>query len=198
VPGNIGGLHWGGVAFDPKTGLLIAPANRLAAAVRLVPREQFETHRKENPGWQTTGQRGASYAMSRQFLRSPSGLPCNPPPFGTLTAIDAVTGRVRWEVPLGLLPVPGALPEWGSLNLGGPLATGGGLVFIGATFDAAIRAFDLATGRELWRGELPASAKATPRTFQAPSGKQYVVIAAGGHNPQFGKLDNAIVAFALP
>ena len=198
VPGNIGGLHWGGVAFDPKTGLLIAPANRLAAAVRLVPREQFETHRKENPGWQTTGQRGASYAMSRQFLRSPSGLPCNPPPFGTLTAIDAVTGRVRWEVPLGQLPVPGALPEWGSLNLGGPLATAGGLVFIGATFDAAIRAFDLATGRELWRGELSASAKATPMTFQAPSGKQYVVIAAGGHNPQFGKLDNAIVAFALP
>jgi quinoprotein glucose dehydrogenase len=94
--------------------------------------------------------------------------------------------------------VPGALPEWGSLNLGGPLATGGGLVFIGATFDAAIRAFDLASGRELWRGELPASAKATPMTFQAPSGKQYVVIAAGGHNPQFGKLDNAIVAFALP
>ena len=198
VPGNIGGLHWGGVAFDPKTGLLIAPANRLAAVVRLVPREQFENHRKENPAWETTGQRGAPYAMSRQFLRSPSGLPCNPPPFGTLTAIDAATGRVRWEVPLGSLPLPGARPEWGSINLGGPLATGGGLAFIGATFDAAMRAFDLGSGRELWRGELPASARSTPMTFRGPSGKQYVVVAAGGHNAQFGKFDNAIVAFALP
>jgi quinoprotein glucose dehydrogenase len=198
VPGNVGGLHWGGVAFDPKSGLLIAPANRLAAVVRLVPREQFETHRKENPGWETTGQRGAPYAMSRQFLRSPSGLPCNPPPFGTLTAIDAATGRVRWEVPLGTLPVPGARPEWGSINLGGPLATAGGLVFIGASFDPAIRAFNLDDGRELWRGELPASARSTPMSFRGPGGKQYVIIAAGGHTAEFGKFDNAIVAFALP
>ncbi|HVR29800.1 MAG TPA: pyrroloquinoline quinone-dependent dehydrogenase [Thermoanaerobaculia bacterium] len=198
VPGNIGGLQWGGVAFDPKRGLLIAPANRFAAVVRLVPRERFATHRKENAGWETTGQRGAPYAMSRQFLLSPSGLPCNPPPFGTLTAIEAATGEVRWEVPLGTLPVPGARPEWGSINLGGPLATGGGLVFIGATLDAALRAFDLDSGRELWRGELPASAKSTPMTFRGPGGRQYVVIAAGGHEPRFGKLDNAIVAFALP
>lgn len=198
VPGNVGGMHWGGAAFDPASGSLIAPVNRMAAVVRLVPREQFEAHRKLNPGWETTAQRGARYAMSRQFLRSPSGLPCNPPPFGTLIAIDAATGRLRWEVPLGAFPAGGSLPQWGSVNLGGPLATGGGLVFIGASFDAAMRAFDVSTGQELWRGELPASAQATPMTFVGPSGKQYVVIAAGGHNPAFGKLDNAIVAFALP
>jgi quinoprotein glucose dehydrogenase len=198
VPGNIGGMHWGGVAFEPTSGSLIAPVNRLAAVVRLVPRADFEAHRKQNPGWETTAQRGAQYAMSRQFLRSPSGLPCNPPPFGTLIAIDAATGRLRWEIPLGAFPASGALPEWGSINLGGPLATGGRLVFIGASFDASLRAFDVSTGQELWRGELPASARSTPMTFVGPSGKQYVVIAAGGHNPSFGKLDNAVVAFALP
>ncbi len=198
VPGNIGGMHWGGAAFDPNSGSLLIPVNRIAAAVRLVPRERFEAHKKENPGWETTGQRGAAYAMSRQFLRSPSGMPCNPPPFGTLSAIDTKTGRLRWEVPLGQLPMAGARPEWGSINLGGPLATAGGLVFIGATLDAAIRAFDIESGREIWRGELPASARSTPMTFVGPGGKQYVVIGAGGHDPNLGKLDNAIVAFALP
>jgi quinoprotein glucose dehydrogenase len=198
VPGNIGGLHWGGIAFDPRTGLLVAPANRFAAVARLVTRERLTSYRKENPGWETTGQQGAPYAMSRQFLRSPSGLPCNPPPFGTLTAVDAATGRVRWEVPLGTLPIPGARPEWGSINLGGPLATGGGLVVIGATLDPAIRAFDLETGHQLWRGDLPASARSTPMTFSGVNGKQYIIISAGGHSAEFGKLDNAVVAFALP
>ncbi len=198
VPGNIGGLHWGGVAHDPEHGLLIAPANRLAAVVTLVPRDQFETYRKQHPDQETTAQSGTPFAMSRKFLRSPSGLPCNPPPFGALTAIDVNTGRIRWEVPLGKLPMPGALPEWGSLNLGGPLITGGGLLFIGATFDPVMRAFDVESGKELWQGTLPASARAVPMTFTGPSGKQYVLIAAGGHSAEFGKFDNAIVAFALP
>ena len=101
-------------------------------------------------------------------------------------------------MPLGQLPFPGARPEWGSVNLGGPLATGGGLVFIGASVDPAIRAFDAATGAVLWKGALPASARSVPMSFQGPSGKQYVVIAAGGHDPAFGPLDNAIVAFRLP
>jgi quinoprotein glucose dehydrogenase len=94
--------------------------------------------------------------------------------------------------------MPGALPEWGSINLGGPLATGGGLLFIGAAFDPVMRAFDVESGKELWQGALPASARAVPMTFTAPGGKQYVVIAAGGHSAEFGRFDNAIVAFALP
>jgi quinoprotein glucose dehydrogenase len=198
APGNIGGLHWGGVAFDPERGVLIAPANRFTAVVRLVPRAEVAAYRKANPDWETTNQRGTPYAMSRKFLRSPSGLPCNAPPFGTLTAVDAGSGRVRWQVPLGGLPQPGALPEWGSINLGGPMTTGGGLVFIGAALDPVMRAFDVESGKELWRGELPASARSTPMTFVAPNGKQYVAIAAGGHDTAYGKLDNAIVVFALP
>jgi quinoprotein glucose dehydrogenase len=198
TPGNIGGLHWGGVAHDPERGLLIAPANQFTAVARLVPLDQVAAYRKEHPEWETTIQQGTPYAMSRTFLRSPSGLPCNPPPFGTLTAVDLASGRIRWQVPLGNLPLPGALPKWGSINLGGPLATAGGLLFIGASLDPAIRAFDLDSGAELWKGVLPASARSTPMTFEAPSGKQYVIIAAGGHDPKFGKLDNALVAFTLP
>jgi quinoprotein glucose dehydrogenase len=197
VPGNIGGLHWGGVAFDEKTGLLVAPANQFAAAVRLVRREQFAEHRKTHKDWETTGQRGTPYAMSRQFLRSPSGLPCNPPPFGTLTGIDPAKGDIRWQVPLGQLPKEGSQPQWGSINLGGPLAADG-LIFIGASLDSAIRAFDALTGKELWRGDLPASARSTPMTFVGPDKKQYIVIAAGGHEPTLGKIDNALVAFRLP
>ena len=198
VPGNVGGLHWGGVAFAREQGLLIAPTNRLVALARLVPQAEVAGYRKEHPDRETTRQRGAPYAMSRIFLRAPSGLPCNPPPFGTLSAVDVRTGTIRWEVPLGQLPFPGARPEWGSVNLGGPLATGGGLVFIGASVDPAIRAFDAATGKLLWKGTLPASARSVPMSFQGPSGKQYVVIAAGGHDPAFGPLDNAVVAFRLP
>ena len=198
VPGNVGGLHWGGVAFAREQGLLIAPTNRLVALARLVPQAEVAGYRKEHPDRETTRQRGAPYAMSRIFLRAPSGLPCNPPPFGTLSAVDVRTGMIRWEVPLGQLPFPGARPEWGSVNLGGPLATGGGLVFIGASVDPAIRAFDAATGALLWKGTLPASARSVPMSFQGPSGKQYVVIAAGGHDPAFGALDNAVVAFRLP
>ena len=198
VPGNVGGLHWGGTAFDARHGLLIVPTNRMAAVVRLIPRDQVDAYRKANPDWETTSQSGTPYAMSRTFLRSPSGLPCNPPPFGVLTAVDVTTGRIRWEVPLGRMPVPGAQPNWGSINLGGPLVAGDGVVFIGATFDPAIRAFDVETGKELWQAALPASARATPMIFTGPNGKQYVVIAAGGHVAEFGKFDNAIVAFALP
>jgi quinoprotein glucose dehydrogenase len=198
VPGNIGGLHWGGVAFAPEPGLLIAPTNRLAAVVRLVPQAEVDAYRRSHPAYETTRQRGAPYAMSRTFLVAPSGLPCNAPPFGTLSAVDASTGKLRWEVPLGKLPVPGALPEWGSINLGGPLATDGGLVFIGAALDPVMRAFDVESGAELWQGALPASARSVPMTFLGANGKQYVVIAAGGHDSKFGPLDNAFVAFALP
>ena len=125
-----------------------------------MPQEQVEAYRKDHPTYETTRQRGAPYAMSRTFLMAPSGLPCNAPPFGTLSAVDVATGKLRWEVPLGKLPVPGALPAWGSINLGGPLATAGGLVFIGAALDPVLRAFDVESGAELWQGTLCPRARA--------------------------------------
>jgi quinoprotein glucose dehydrogenase len=145
--------------------------------------------------------RGTPYVMRRRMLLGPSGLPCTPPPFGTLVAVDLDSGGHLWAVPLGSLerrvPDGTELPEeWGSVNLGGPIVTAGGLVFIGAALDRALKAYDIETGRELWRGPLPESGKATPMTYRLASGEQFVAIAAGGGD-LFGEGDY-VVAFRLP
>jgi quinoprotein glucose dehydrogenase len=202
-PGNGGGVNWGGMAFDAKRNLLIAATNRLPFAVKLIPRDEFsrmhqagETNRfKGEFGWQA----GTPYVMYREIMRSPSGTPCNPPPWGALTAIDLTTGETKWEVPLGQIPQIAMLPksnEWGSPNLGGGIVTAGGLVFIAAAMDTYLRGFDVETGKEIWKGQLPASAQATPMTYQA-NGKQYVVICAGGHGKLGTKMGDSVVAFAL-
>jgi quinoprotein glucose dehydrogenase len=123
--------------------------------------------------------------MSRRMLLSPSRMPCTPPPFGTLVAISLKSGSRLWEVPLGTIAAltgdtERALPEWGSPNLGGPIVTAGGLVFIGAALDRSLHAFDIETGREVWRGSLPESGKATPMSYRLASGEQFVAIAVGG------------------
>lgn len=130
--------------------------------------------------------------MRREALLSPLGIPCNPPPWGTLAAVELATGKVRWEVPLGttrdqfFFPIPFRL---GMPNMGGPIATAGGLVFIGAAMDNYLRAFDTDTGTELWKGRLPAGGQATPMTYRLrESDRQFVVIAAGGHNRMGTKL----------
>jgi quinoprotein glucose dehydrogenase len=109
---------------------------------------------------------------------------------------------MKWEVPLGMIPQLAMVPkanEWGSINLGGGIITEGGLVFIAAAMDNYLRAFDVETGKELWKAELPASAQATPMTYQLKGdGKQYVVIAAGGHAKLGTKRGDAVVAFTLP
>jgi quinoprotein glucose dehydrogenase len=139
--------------------------------------------------------------MSRDFLRAPSGLPCIKPPFGELMAVDLGAGKIVWRVPLGsleeLAPGVGNIAK-GSIILGGPIVTASGLIFQGGAMDRRLRAFSAADGALLWNSELPASAHATPMTYQA-GGKQYVVVAAGGS----AKVDeerqsDAIVAFALP
>ena len=147
-----------------------------------------------------TRQRGTPYGIRRELMLSPLGMPCNPPPWGALTAIDLESGRLAWESTLGttrgLAPL-GLAFRWGSPNFGGPIVTSGGLVFIGAATDNLLRAFDLATGAELWAGELPAGGQATPMTY-AVGGRQYVVIAAGGHSVLGTKIGDQVVAFALP
>jgi quinoprotein glucose dehydrogenase len=194
-PGNIGGMAWGGAAFDPTHSLLIIPTNRLAAIIRLIPQKDFREERRSHMEAEVTEQRGAPYAMSREFLLTPSKIPCNAPPWGTLSAIDVKTGLQKWEVPFGeMKPGMGAL---GAINLGGPMVTAGGVVFIGASIDPHIRAFDVETGKLLWTGDLPASARATPMTYRASNGKQYVVISAGGHKG-VNSVADYVVAFALP
>ena len=200
-PGNIGGMAWGGVAFDPKSSTIFVPYNRLAAVARLVPRAELDQAEKDHPDWETAGQAGTPYGMQRVFLLTDKGAPCTAPPYGMLAAIDANTGKLKWEVPTGGVPwLVGRLgehPEWGSPSLGGPLVTAGGVLFLGATFDSFLKAYDTETGKELWRGKLPTSARAVPMTFQAASGKQYVVIAAGGHDVPGSEPNDALVAFAI-
>jgi quinoprotein glucose dehydrogenase len=202
VPGKIGGLHWGGVAWDPKHRLLIAPVNNYPVVLRLIPQDQFAARKREFPQRETTEQRGAAYAMSREFFQTPQGVPCVSPPWGELVAIDADTGEQAWRVPLGdlrgKLAGTGALPSpLGSPNLGGPATTNTGLVFIGAALDNYLRAFDTRDGRELWKGALPTSARATPLIYTSRSGRQMVSVMAGGHDTSLSRIDNKLVVFAL-
>lgn len=202
VPGNIGGQNWGGFAYDPVHDLLVLPSNHIAAEVRLIPRADYEglrsqRGRKIDGDWEFAPQRGTPYGMMRRFLLSPKRLPCTPPPWGTLLAITASTGEKKWEVPLGQFS-PQLPAAWGSISLGGPIATAGGLVFVGGTLVPALYAFDVETGKQLWKGDLPSSAHATPMTYQGPDGKQYVVVTAGGFGiPDLSPLGDYVVAFSL-
>ena len=197
TPGNLGGMNWSGYAYDPQRSLLIVNTNNLTARVRLIPRDKVQSGTEDgNYG----SQRGTPYGMLRRFLQAPSDLPCSKPPWGTLTAVDMIHGTIRWQIPLGSMADfgghHGAIPA-GSISLGGPIVTASGLVFIAGTTDPHIRAFDIATGEMLWQQQLPASGNATPMTYQI-EGKQYIVIAAGGHQGIAEEpLGDALVAFAL-
>jgi quinoprotein glucose dehydrogenase len=198
VPGNIGGMNWSGYAWDPIRSLLIVNTNNLIARIRLIPRDKVKSDGEDG---EFGPQRGTPYGMLRRFLQSPSDLPCGAPPWGTLTAVDMAQGNIRWQVPLGSMVDFGgthvSVPP-GSISLGGPITTEGGLVFIAGTTDSRIRAFNVETGEELWQATLPAAGNATPMTYEM-NGKQYLVIAAGGHQriPE-ESLGDSLVAFALP
>jgi quinoprotein glucose dehydrogenase len=204
MPSNIGGAHWGGAAYDPARQIVVVPVNRAAAVVQLLPRERYDPATAER-GWEYGLMRGTPYVLRRRLLLSPLGLPCTPPPFGALVAISLESGKKLWEAPLGttrdLFASRIFLPlafGWGTPNLGGPIATAGGLVFIAAALDDYLRAFDIESGRELWKGRLPAGGQATPMTFRLDGGRQHVVVAAGGHGRAGTRRGDYVVAFALP
>jgi quinoprotein glucose dehydrogenase len=203
IPGNAGGMNWSGYAFDPRRGLLIANTTNLPYEVRLLPRDGADgqargSSERLSAHGEYAAQSGTPYRLFRRPLLSPGNLPCVPPPWGTLVAVDIVHGTIRWQVPLGTFNLAGPNGPPGTIGLGGPIVTAGDLVFIaGTAFDAHIRAFDVETGRQLWAAALPAPGHATPMTYRF-RGKQYVVIAAGGSKLSEEPLSDAVVAFALP
>jgi quinoprotein glucose dehydrogenase len=201
IPGNIGGMTWSGYAFDPERNLLVVPTNNIAGVAKLIPRDKLDEAAQSGEDGDYARQTGAPYGMYRRFLQAASDLPCTPPPWGTLTAVDMNQGTIKWQVPLGSMQYFGGGHEPvppGSIGFGGPIITASGLAFIASTFDPYLRVFDIQTGKELWKAQLPASGNATPMTYSV-NGKQYLVIAAGGH-PKITEeaLNDALVAFSLP
>jgi quinoprotein glucose dehydrogenase len=198
-PSNVGGVNWGSAAYDPQRHLLFVDTNRLPIFVKLIPRAELETARKnasdsDRLHGEFARQTGAPYAMFRTPLLSPSGLPCNAPPWGTVAAVDLFEGKKVWDVPLGSF-ITGM--NTGTITLGGPMVTAGGIVFTSAAMDGFLRAFDSETGKEIWKYQLPAGGQATPMTYSI-GGKQYVVIAAGGHGKLGTRQGDYVLAFTLP
>ena len=196
-PGNAGGVNWSSSAFDPQRHLLIMNTNHLAMWVTLIERDKIAAvygARKENRmEGEFARQSGAPYAMYREPLLGPKGTPCTAPPFGTTVALDLFTGKKAWDVPLGTYR---AAMQTGTINFGGATVTAGGLVFTAAAMDGFLRAFDADSGREIWKYELPAGGQATPMTYSI-GGKQYLVIAAGGHGKLGTKQGDFVLAFTL-
>jgi quinoprotein glucose dehydrogenase len=204
TPGNIGGIHWGGMCYDPVNGILITNINRIPAIISLVPRADISEAeiKKERQKIEIGRQSGTPYILKRDYLIKVNDDGINilcTPPWGQLIAIDMNTGKRKWEVPLGFMLDPAKYPgaqQWGSLNLGGAIVTGGKLVFVAATMDNHFRVFSSETGETLIGFPLPASAQATPMTYMV-NGKQFVVIAAGGHGKIHTKQGDYLVAYSL-
>jgi quinoprotein glucose dehydrogenase len=204
-PGMVGGSNWGSLSIDPERGILIANTMRVATWVKNIPREEHA--RMEAAGDLESGRSyepssGTPYVVTRDFLASMFGAPCNEPPWGALTAIDIASGEHLWEVPLGSTRDMAPWPLWfeiGVPNQGGPITTATGLVFIAATTDDFIRAFSTETGEKLWQARLPAGGQATPMTYRLrPDSRQFVIIAAGGHGLLRTNQGDSVVAYALP
>lgn len=205
TPGNVGGIHWGGMCFDPRSKTLLTNINRIVPIIRLFPREKLsaaEAEEKELLRVETGHQRGTPYMLKRDYLfTSENGelVMQTAPPWGTLNAIDLNTGAEKWQTPIGYMHDTIKYPDakkWGSINFGGAIVTAGNLVFIAGTRDNNIRAFNTSTGDLLWEHPIPVPAQSTPMTYLY-KGKQYVIIAAGGHGKFFTKLGDHLVAFAL-
>lgn len=185
-PGLQGGNNWGGMAFDSASGLLFVNTSDLGQVTELVPSQGPLAY-----------ERGP---VSGRFMQPETRMPCQRPPWGQLHAVDTDTGRIAWQSTLGVTDtLPAALQDTGRPNVGGPIVTAGGLVFIGATDDSRFRAFDAKSGKLLWTHTLEASAHATPMTYRGADGRQYVaVMATGGSFLDSPVSSDTLVAYALP
>ncbi len=194
-PSNGGGNNWGSPAINPDSQTMYVVTMRAPAYVKLIPRDICEAERRPN-------QLGTPYCADADFLMSPIGIPCTEPPWATIDAVDLVAGKILWSVPLGTTRDMAPFPFWwlkGVPAIGGPVVTGSGLLFIGAAMEQAFRAFDTATGEELWKVRLPTAANSTPMTYRLrKDSRQFVVVAAGGHWSGGTPAGDHLIAYALP
>lgn len=192
-PSQLGGQNWGSPAIDPERKLMVATTNHIPTEARLTPRSSCDEERVVYP------QHGTPYCYSAAPLVSPLGIPCTAPPWGTISAVDIQAGEIVWTRPMGAV---GAWPLSvlkGGITVGGPLITAPGLIFVGASQDPYFRALDLHTGRELWRHKLPTTANSVPMTYRvSENGRQFVVVAVGGHWTGISEAGDFLMAFALP
>ena len=203
-PGSLGGMNWGSVSVDPNNSLMFVNDMRLGLANYMVPRANVA---KDASGIEMgiVPMDGTPYGAMRERFLSPLGIPCQKPPFGTMSAVDLKSGKIVWQVPVGTvedtgplgirmhMPIPIGMP-----TLGASLSTQSGLLFFAGTQDFYLRAFDTATGKEIWKDRLPVGSQSGPMTYVSPkTGKQYIVINAGGarQSPDRG---DYIIAYALP
>nr|WP_323808478.1 PQQ-binding-like beta-propeller repeat protein [Lysobacter enzymogenes] len=215
-PGYNGGSDWGSVAFDPRTGILVANWNNTPMYNQLLSREQADARGLkpiDDPEYKPGGGGAEGPGAMAQtpygvdvhpFMVKFTNVLCNEPPYGMITAIDMHTRKVLWQRPLGTARANGpfGLPtympiEVGTPNNGGPIVTAGGLVFVAAATDNLIRAIDMKTGKVVWSDVLPAGGQATPMTYEA-NGRQYLVMMAGGHHFMQTPVGDYVVAYALP
>jgi quinoprotein glucose dehydrogenase len=206
-PGNFGVFNWGSIAVDPARGVAFTTPAILAFTSQLVPRPD-DTTLLVQPSGPPKGSLpalnenfGAPFAARMQPFVSPLGLPCQEPPWGTVAGVDLNSGQIVWRRRNGtvrdLSPVP--LPfAMGVPSLGGPIITAGGVAFLSGTLDYYLRAYELTTGRELWKHRLPAGGQATPMSYQGADGRQYVLVAAGGHGSTGTLAGDFVIAYALP
>lgn len=204
-PATSGGANWGGAAFDPERQILVVNSSRIAQVVTLIPRKSGDIGAgsvKLSAKEDISPMAGTPYRVKREWLLSPLGVPCTPPPWGALTAIDMRTGKTLWDQPLGSisskLPFPWPF-DWnlGTPNIGGPVVTKSGVLFIAATMDQYLRAIDIRSGKELWKDKLPAGSQTTPITYMA-GGRQFVVITSGQHLWFQTPPGDYVIAYSLP
>lgn len=189
-PGTMGGMTWSGGAVDPRTGRLFVNTNEIGALARMTPQRE---------GSPVAYRRTSAWGEYARFWDS-NRLPCQQPPWGQLHAVDLRSGGVAWQVPFGNAPQLEArgVTGTGTPNLGGAIVTATGLVFIAATNDRRLRAFDADNGRVLWETTLDAAGHATPTAYRTGSGREFIVIAAGGGGRFSATVSDTVIAFALP
>lgn len=204
-PGSLGVFNWSGIAVDPQRQIAFAAPNYMAYTLRMIPRAEFDRRAASGPGGVDYGDGpniGLPYAVGIMPFLASSGLPCQAPPWGRVAGIDLRTGKTAWLRPNGTvrdlapLPLPFAM---GVPTLGGPIATAGGVAFMSGSLDYFLRAYDMTSGKQLWRSRLPAGGQATPMTYRsAQSGRQFVVVVAGGYQALGTRPGDYVIAYALP